>query len=118
MCRGESTEGGAVTLSQAQVDEMHKAAGAFDTTVHQIEALRTKLNDHVATMLGQYWKGASANAFNDVHQAFDAEFRGVIHDLQNIHEKLIHTRAGYVKAEDDKQHAVRNKIGAQINHQL
>ncbi|MFC6882878.1 MULTISPECIES: WXG100 family type VII secretion target [Actinomadura] len=100
---------------QSSVNRQHMqvAAGNVQDAHGQISGVKNQLNGHHA-QLQAAWKGESAAAFTQVYNLFENEFAKVLRDLNEIHEKLVHTRVKYQAAEEQKTGRV-NQLKGSIN---
>ena len=76
----------------------------------QIGQIKNQLNTHHAELQGA-WKGESSAAFTQVYNLFETEFAKVLKDLDLIQEKLVHTKAKYQTAEQNKTARVNTLKG-------
>ncbi|MWA04719.1 WXG100 family type VII secretion target [Actinomadura sp. LD22] len=96
--------------SSVNRQHMQQAAGNVQDAHGQIGQIKNQLNTHHAE-LQSAWKGESSAAFTQVYNLFETEFAKVLKDLDLIHEKLVHTRAKYQTAEQNKTARVNTLKG-------
>jgi uncharacterized protein YukE len=58
--------------------------------------------------------GNAATAFTNAYETFSADFAKVVNALENIHEKLIGTRANY-EATEESNTATVNRVSGLLN---
>jgi len=85
--------------------DIQQSASRIDQAANTIRGLKTEIDGHRAT-LAQHWGGASANSFGRVMTVYDEELKKVLASLNNIHEKLVHTKIQYESNEQQQEDAV------------
>lgn len=99
---------------------MAQAARQIDQAADTIDGLRKSLRAHHDAVLAG-WQGPAARAFNQAFQEFDMGLGKVLSGgdgrdgLEQIHEKLVHNRIQYERAEQEQADAA-NAIHQFINH--
>lgn len=93
--------------------QMQIAAGKVESAAQTIQGIQSKLQGHKAE-LRSGWDGKAAMKFEQVFNAWDADFRKVQQALEGMHEKLIHTRIQYESTEDEQERAAA-KIDSLLN---
>lgn len=92
---------------------MQIAANKVESAAQTIQGIQSKLQGHKAE-LRSGWDGKAAMKFEQVFNAWDADFRKVLQALEGMHEKLTHTRIQYERTEDE-QEAAAAKIDSLLN---
>lgn len=93
--------------------QMQIAASKVESAAQTIQGIQSKLQGHKAE-LRSGWDGKAAMKFEQVFNAWDADFRKVQQALEGMHEKLIHTRIQYESTEDEQERAAA-KIDSLLN---
>lgn len=93
---------------------MAQAAQKIDHAASTIEGLRQRLEGHKTAVLGG-WQGNAATAFDRVFQDFNADFLGMLKELNTLHEHLVHNRIRYESTEQEQTDAAK-AINALLNH--
>ena len=101
---------GETAVNRAQ---MATAAVQVEDAVNKIHALQSQMNNYHAELMGG-WKGQAASAFTSTYEAFSADFAKVVNALENMHEKLVGTRARYEATEQSNTSAVSH-VGGLLN---
>ncbi|KAB2382241.1 WXG100 family type VII secretion target [Actinomadura montaniterrae] len=96
--------------SSVNRQHMQQAAGNVQDAHGQIGQIKNQLNTHHAELQAA-WKGESSTAFTQVYNLFETEFAKVLKDLDLIHDKLVHTKAKYQTAEQNKTARVNTLKG-------
>ena len=96
--------------SSVNRQHMQQTAGNVQDAHAQIGQIKNQLNTHHAELQGA-WKGESSAAFTQVYNLFETEFAKVLKDLDLIQEKLVHTKAKYQTAEQNKTARVNTLKG-------
>ena len=85
--------------------DIQACAGQIDEKANTIRGLRLQIDNHRQT-LSAHWAGSAHGSFQNVMTVFDAELNKVIGSLENIHEKLVHSRVAYETNEAEQHQAV------------
>ncbi|HEX5497022.1 MAG TPA: WXG100 family type VII secretion target [Mycobacteriales bacterium] len=93
--------------------QMQIAANKVESAAQTIQGIQSKLQGH-KTELRSGWDGKAAMKFEQVFNAWDADFRKVLQALEGMHEKLTHTRIQYESTEDEQERAAA-KIDSLLN---
>ncbi|MBO2447272.1 WXG100 family type VII secretion target [Actinomadura barringtoniae] len=96
--------------SSVNREHMAQAATKVNDAHGQINGVKNELNAHHSQLQSQ-WKGESSAAFTEVFGMFQQEFAKVLKDLNDIHEKLVHTKVKYEQAEQEKTQKVNHMKG-------
>ncbi len=100
---------------QSQVDRaaMAQAAQRLEDAAGTTRGIRTQLQSHKAELLAN-WEGNAARAFDQVFEAFDADFQKVLSTMEEMHGKLVQTRITYERTEEEQTSTV-NRVSGLIN---
>ncbi|GAA2086252.1 WXG100 family type VII secretion target [Actinomadura alba] len=100
---------------QSAVDRqaMAKAAQDIDASAGVIKGLQIQLEGHKSEMR-RGWEGNASMAFEKVFRRFDEEFKVVLRQLEEMHQKLADTKITYEAKEQLADEAV-NKVQALLN---
>lgn len=93
--------------------QMQIAANRVASAAQTIQGIQSTLQGHKAE-LRSGWDGRAAARFEQVFDAWDADFRRVLQALEGMHEKLTHTRIQYESTEDEQERAAA-KIDSLLN---
>jgi WXG100 family type VII secretion target len=92
---------------------MGTAAGHIDDALGQIRSMQTAMNSYHSELMGG-WVGQAASAFTGAYTTFSADFAKVVRALDNMHEKLVGTRANYTATEEANTTSA-NKLSGLLN---
>ncbi len=94
-------------------EAMAQGAVKVDDASTQIQGHIQSLRTEVETMMGG-WKGDAANAFVQVHDAFEQQANKINNALRQMHESLVATHQTYGPQESDQSQTLSGLAG-QIN---
>jgi len=92
---------------------MGTAAGHIDDALGQIRGMQTAMNSYHSDLMSG-WAGEAASAFTGAYTTFSADFAKVVRALDNMHEKLVGTRANY-QATEEANTTSANKLSGLLN---
>jgi WXG100 family type VII secretion target len=94
-------------------EAMAQGAAKVDEAAGQIQGQITNLRSEIETMMGG-WRGEAANAFVQVHDAFEQQANKINNALRQMHEALVATGRTYGTQESDQTQTLSGLAG-QIN---
>lgn len=93
--------------------DIKASAGRIDESASTINGLKTAIDGHRQS-LQTHWKGVSSGTFAKVMTVYDEELKKVLTSLEDIHEKLVHSKIQYETNEQQSTEAV-SAIEAALN---
>lgn len=94
-------------------EAMAQGAARVDEATSQIQGHISNLRSEVETMMGG-WRGEAANAFVQVHDAFEQQANKINSALRQMHEALVSTHRTYGTQESNQTQTLSGLAG-QIN---
>ncbi|MGN6606880.1 MAG: WXG100 family type VII secretion target [Jatrophihabitans sp.] len=94
-------------------EAMAQGAVKVEDAQTQIQGHIQTLRSEVETMMGG-WRGEAANAFVQVHDAFEQQANKIVTALGQMHESLVATQRTYGTNESDQSSSLTGLAG-QIN---
>ncbi|HEY8788821.1 MAG TPA: WXG100 family type VII secretion target [Actinopolymorphaceae bacterium] len=85
--------------------DIKASADRIDESASTINGLKTAIDGH-RQALQTHWKGASSGTFAKVMTVYDEELTKVLASLEDIHEKLVHSKIQYESNEQQSTEAV------------
>jgi len=85
--------------------DIKASADRIDESASTINGLKTAIDGH-RQALQTHWKGVSSGTFVKVMTVYDEELTKVLTSLENIHEKLVHSKIQYETNEQQSNEAV------------
>ena len=92
-------------------EAMAQGAVKVEDATTQIQGHIQTLRSEVETMMGG-WRGEAANAFVQVHDAFEQQATKIVTALGQMHESLVATSRTYGTNESDLQPMIQSRSGA------
>jgi WXG100 family type VII secretion target len=87
---------------------MAQAAQDLEASAGVIKGLQGQLEGHKAEVRAA-WQGAASNAFENVFNRFNEDFRKVLQALEGMHESLSQTKITY-EAKEQAAHETVNRV--------
>jgi ESAT-6 family protein len=84
---------------------MAQAANDLESSAGVIKGIQSQLESHKAEVRAN-WGGQASNAFENVFNQFNEDFRKVLQALNGMHESLVQTRMTYEAQEQASQDTV------------
>jgi WXG100 family type VII secretion target len=85
--------------------DIKASADRIDESASTINGLKTAIDGH-RQALASHWKGVSSGTFAKVMTVYDEELTKVLASLEDIHEKLVHSKIHYETNEQQSDEAV------------
>lgn len=85
--------------------DIKASADRIDESASTIKGLKTAIDGH-RVALQTHWQGVSSGTFGKVMSVYDEELTKVLASLEDIHEKLVHSKIRYETNEQQSNEAV------------
>jgi len=93
--------------------EMAQAASRVEDAAQDLRQIQSAVGQEQSQLQGR-WIGDAGSAFTKVFNEFNQELSKVLQTLDNLHEKLVHTKINYEASEQSQTESV-NRIAGLLN---